>query len=441
MNDGSRLRTAASDALAALRNDLKTIHDQLGQLNLAAAAVQERTERLLELERERVTERASIAAIPRAKLRSTSILLDGTASQRLNVSRLRVGKLVERPFSRYLGITRCETEAPEVRELWERLLAFEAQCGEDVLRGYPSTILDVPNAAVSIVDGRMLRVSLGAGNAAGPVVAVPRCAYDCAPQKLRNFGHWLLDCVPQIVALWRIAPNAVFLLPQPAQRFHQSTLALVGINAEQLRPWDGSAVRGGRVLAFESDGRTGGGRPLSALMELRDLLAPPKNVATPARSRRIYVSRRDAGPKRRWVANEDEVEALFRSRGFDVVVMADCPLDEQVRIFREAHVVAGVSGAAFADLVFAAPGIHAVVLVSDSLVRWYADEAGARSSWAGGRRVAGGQLAALGDSPRYQAYLAAALEQRCHMFVAGDRMPVNALAEFLEDVLADVDRG
>ena len=53
----------------------------------------------------------------------------------------------------------------------------------------------------------------------------------------------------------------------------------------------------------------------------------------------------------------------------------------------------------------------------------------------------GAQLAALGDSPRYQAYLAAALEQRCHMFVAGDRMPVQPLTNFLDEVLAEVDRG
>ena len=433
MNDGADL--------ADLRSGLKDLRDEVGRLNADVAGVRERTDRLLELERERTIEQASIAAIPRARLLSTSILLDGSASQRLNVTRLRVGELIERPFSRYLGVTRCETEATDVRELWERLLAFEAQCGEDVLRGHPATILDVPGATVSMVDGRFLRVSLGTGDAAGPVVAVPRCAYDCAPQKLRNFGHWLLDCVPQIVALWQVAPEALFLLPQAAKGFHQSTLTLVGISADRLMPWDGAPLRGARVLAFESDGRTGGGRPLSPLMEVRKLMAPPSGWPSVERRRRVYVSRRDAGPKRRWVTNEDEVEALFRSRGFDVLVMSGCPLEEQVRIFREARVVAGVSGASFADLVFAAPGIHAVVLISDSLVRWYADEAGARSSWAGGRRVAGGQLAALGDSPRYQAYLAAALEQRCHMFVAGDRMPVQPLTNFLDEVLAEVDRG
>lgn len=437
MNDGA----TTVDVLADLRDGLRSLRDELSQLNAAAAAVQQQTERLLELERDRILEQGSIAAIPDAKLLSTSILLDGRASQRLSVRRTRVGELVERPFSQYIGVTRCETEAADVRELWERLLAFEAQCGEDVLRGHPSTILDVPHASVSIVDGRTLRIAMGQGDAAGPVVAVPRCAYDCAPQKLRNFGHWLLDCVPQIVALWQTTPDALFLLPQAAKGFHQSTLELLGISADRLLPWNGAPLRAARVLAFESDGRTGGGRPLSPLMEVRNLMAPPSGWSSVERRRRVYVSRRDAVPKRRWVANEDDVESLFRSRGFEVIVMAECPLEEQVRIFREARVVAGVSGASFADLVFAAPGIHAVVLISDSLVRWYADEAGARSSWAGGRRVAGGQLAALGDSPRYQAYLAAALEQRCHMFVAGDRMPVPPLTDFLDQVLADVDRG
>ena len=432
--------SVAPEDLAGLRRLLKGLRSEVNELAADAADVQSRTDRLLELEREQVFEQASIAAIPAPRLLSSSILLEGSASQRLRVRRTRVGKPVERPFSRDIGVTRCETDAADVRELWERLLAFEAQCGDDVLRGHRSTILDIPNASVSVAEGRMVRIAMGQADAGGPVVAVPRCAYDCAPQKLRNFGHWLLDCVPQIVALWQAAPDALFLLPPAAKGFHQSTLTLLGISPDRLMPWDGTPLRGSRVLAFESDGRTGGGRPLSSLMEVRNLMAPPAGWSSVKRTRRIYVSRRDAVPKRRWVVNEDEVEALFRSRGFEVVVMAECTLEAQVRLFREACVVAGVSGASFADLVFSAPGIHAVVLISDSLVRWYADEAGARSSWAGGRRVAGGQLAALGDSPRYQAYVAAALEQRCHMFVAGDQMPVPPLRAFLDEVLAEVDR-
>jgi capsular polysaccharide biosynthesis protein len=139
------------------------------------------------------------------------------------------------------------------------------------------------------------------------------------------------------------------------------------------------------------------------------------------------------------VANEPDVEALFRSRGFDVMAMAECPLAEQTRIFREARIIAGVSGAGLADLIFSPAGTHVIVLLSDSLIRWWADERGARSLWSSDRAVKGGQLAELGDSPRFYAHLAAACDQICHSFVAGDEMPLDQLARFLDDVLATVD--
>ena len=117
--------------------------------------------------------------------------------------------------------------------------------------------------------------------------------------------------------------------------------------------------------------------------------------------------------------------------------MADVPFDDQARLFRDARVVAGISGAGLTDLLFSPPGTHAIVLISDSLMRWYADDRGARSCWSDGRR--GGELAELGDSPRFYAHLAAAFEQYCHTFVGGDDMPLDTLAAFVDETLARVE--
>ena len=88
-----------------------------------------------------------------------------------------------------MGINRCATEAADVRELWTRLLILESEC-EDVLRGAPSTVLEVPDVSVSL-DGATLRISVGSPAGEGAkVVAVPRFTFDCTPRKLNNFGHW-----------------------------------------------------------------------------------------------------------------------------------------------------------------------------------------------------------------------------------------------------------
>jgi capsular polysaccharide biosynthesis protein len=154
---------------------------------------------------------------------------------------------------------------------------------------------------------------------------------------------------------------------------------------------------------------------------------------------RIYVSRRDAKPHRRWIDNEPEVEALFASRGFTVVSMKECPLPEQVRLFSTARVVAGASGAGLADIVFTPPGSHVITLVSEELMRWYAAEGQSRALWVSPAAADGGELAQLGDSPRFYGHVAAALGQISHYFVGPDRVPTQALAAFLDDVLARVD--
>jgi hypothetical protein len=431
-----------TESLAACRRDLSGIRENLGRLSAQAAETQRQTEDLVDICRRDAHQRAALAALPSAKLLSDALVLEGSPAQRARVERLTVGQPIDRPFSKWIGVTRCASAAPDVRALWDRLLQREVSCG-DVLHGFPSTVLDVPNAIVSTTSPGALRMSLR--QPLHPtalhhaVCGVPRFTYDFPPRKLRNFGHWLLDCVPQVVAISTVAPDAVFLLPTPLRGFHESTLSLAGLTQRQMLAWDGAPIECDRLLVLESDGRTGGGRPLSALTEMRRVLTSSAG-APAARGRRIYVSRRDARAKRHWLLNEPDVETVFRRRGFEILVMADCPMEEQVQIFREAGVVAGISGAGLADIVFSSPGTHVIVLLSDSLIRWYADEIGQRSAWTKPDNGTAGRLAALGDSPRFYAHVAAAFEQYCHSFIGGDVMPLDDLTDFLDEVLKQADR-
>ena len=154
------------------------------------------------------------------------------------------------------------------------------------------------------------------------VVAIPKFTYHFSQRKLRNFGHWLLDCLPQVVAILAVAPDAAFLLPYPLRGFHRSTLAMLGLAERQMIPWEGEPVTRDRLLVLESDGRTGGGRPLSSLAEMGRLFAPAGGWPPERPTRRIYVSRRDAKPNRRWTSNEPDVEEVFRRHGFDILCMA-----------------------------------------------------------------------------------------------------------------------
>ncbi len=426
---------AAPDDLAALLDDVRQMREDVETLAERVASARDCVDELLDLERQRAGELAALAGIPRARLLSSAIALSGRPTERMRIVRLRAGDPVETPFRSTAGVIRCATDAPDVRALWERLLANEAAHEDDMLRGLPSTILDIPDAAVS-KDDRGLHIALERHGTAAPLIAVPRFTFDYPPRKVYNFGHWLLDCLPQVVALSTVAPDARYLLPDPCKEYQEETLALVGIERSQLIPWDGSTVHCRRLLAFESDGRTGGGRPLSALMQARKVLAS-RAPAAPAPHRRVYFSRRDARPDRRWTTNETLVERLFEARGFEVLSMQTHGFEQLVRAFAEARVVAGVNGAGLARILFSRPGTHVILLFSDSLMRWHATEGGARSEWLDERRPAD-QLSALGDSPRVYAHVAAAFNQVSHAFVGGDEMPIDRLGAFLDEVLEGV---
>jgi capsular polysaccharide biosynthesis protein len=425
-----------SQSTASLAKEISEAQEELKTLNARLRDARERSDQLFAAYRTDLRERAAISGFPRGRLLSDAMVLDGPPSLRLRVRRVTAGERVERSLGQWSGVMESSAALPDVRALWDRLLALEI-AGDGMLRGFPCTILDMRDASVTHDESSGLRIALGDDSGAG-MVAVPRFTYAFPARKLRNFGHWLLDCLPQIVAMTTVAPDAAFLLPVPVRPFQVATLSMVGVKEHQIVPWDGSRLSAARLLVLESDGRAGGGRPISSLVETRRRIAPAASSLEP-RTRRVYVSRRDAKSNRRWFSNEPAVEALFASRGFEILVMADCPLDAQVKIFSEAAIVAGISGAGLSDIVFSAPGTHVIVLLSDSLIRWYAADTGARSVWATADPEAEGEAAAFGDSPRFYAHLAAACEQVCHSFLGPEEAPVDGLAAFLDEVLKQVD--
>ncbi|HVG68742.1 MAG TPA: glycosyltransferase family 61 protein, partial [Gaiellales bacterium] len=79
--------------------------------------------------------------------------------------------------------------------------------------------------------------------------------------------------------------------------------------------------------------------------------------------RRLFCSRR---PGKRSCHNAAEVESLFAAHGFTVVFPEDHPLAEQVRMVREADVVAGFAGSGMFQIAFAGGPKHVILVGSES---------------------------------------------------------------------------
>jgi len=87
-------------------------------------------------------------------------------------------------------------------------------------------------------------------------------------------------------------------------------------------------------------------------------LAPP---ATNPASRYLYLRRNS---KIRHFINQDEVEREFSARGFEIVAPENLSVMRQMELFSQARVIAGPTGAALANLVFAPPGCRVLILAA-----------------------------------------------------------------------------
>jgi hypothetical protein len=174
-----------------------------------------------------------------------------------------------------------------------------------------------------------------------------------------NFYHWLVELLPRLALVDQLPElhESPLLVPATAPRFVDESLRLSGYEHRVTRLDDG--VYRARTLHIPTPlSDTADVSPLA--LEWLDTHFP---IAAPT-GRRIYISRGDAPV--RYVAGEaDVVDMLEREHGFETVVMSRLPLEEQIRTFREASVIVGAHGAAFAHLAFAPRGAAILELFQD----------------------------------------------------------------------------
>lgn len=167
-----------------------------------------------------------------------------------------------------------------------------------------------------------------------------------------NYSHWLLDVLPKIGWLRERAGELGVdrVLVNKLTPFVRESLALHGWEPPRVVALDEL----GPHLAFErlvvSTHLCTEYAPPFLVEAARESLGAPE----PAMTRRIYISRGDAGGRR--VLNEAEVIVRLAQCGFEVVTLAGMPMRAQAELFASAKVVLGPHGAAFTNVCFCQPG-------------------------------------------------------------------------------------
>ena len=170
-----------------------------------------------------------------------------------------------------------------------------------------------------------------------------------------NYGHFLLDALPSLLALEEagLLDLAPPLAPQlkPWQRELVSLLGLDGPPPRELRA---PAVRLAQA-AYASSIDHYLHAPNALMLRMRARLAanvPPSQ----RRGERLYLSRRSHAHPMRILLNEVELERALAARGFAIVRPEQLAPSQQIALARQARVIVGPTGAGMANALFAEPG-------------------------------------------------------------------------------------
>ena len=95
---------------------------------------------------------------------------------------------------------------------------------------------------------------------------------------------------------------------------------------------------------------------ISAHVRLRETFAKIREVLTrPVVAERVYLSRARLPELRQRIANEAAVEAAFEQHGFTIVHPQEVSIADQISMYANCRVLAGLSGSALHNVVFCRP--------------------------------------------------------------------------------------
>jgi len=188
----------------------------------------------------------------------------------------------------------------------------------------------------------------------------------------QGYFHWHADVLPLIACL-QDEPHEHFrvaLCAKGASAWQKESLQLLRhrFPKHDYRLYGELKILRVRELLYSS-GLAGRGAFLSTdlIPFYESLVAPCTDTAVPdGVGPRLYLSRK--GQPRRTMSNEEQIEALVRSRGFCVIDPAQYSYRQQIALFRQADTIISPHGAGLTNLLFCPPGVKVIELFGDAYI-------------------------------------------------------------------------
>lgn len=186
-----------------------------------------------------------------------------------------------------------------------------------------------------------------------------------------NYGHWMIDGLSRLLLMQqstRLSDIDSIATPTFKYDFQQESLKALGFKPEQF-----VQIPALECVQFDELLCTSAPRGTSSTLcpgwivdEYRQLI--PKQEQTPARKKRLYISRKDASSRN--LVNEDEVIAVLEQYDFESIELSKFNFLEKIALFQHAECVVGLTGAGLTNTMFCDKGTKFMELFPPSFVHY-----------------------------------------------------------------------
>lgn len=201
-----------------------------------------------------------------------------------------------------------------------------------------------------------------------------------------NYAHWLTEVLPRIALYVRSASSedVPLIIDDGLHPNLYESLAIVveskrtvyklprdrRVHVQQLDVVTPTGYVPYAARPPKQAGHSHGIFSAEALWAVRDACKHLMQPVNQSACKRIYV-RRSSGLRK--LVNDQQISEMLTKAGFTVIAPEELSFSEQVRLFSQAELVIGATGAAMANLMFCPPGsrVHVLMAQHKDMPYWY----------------------------------------------------------------------
>ncbi|WP_164919616.1 glycosyltransferase family 61 protein [Hansschlegelia zhihuaiae] len=184
-----------------------------------------------------------------------------------------------------------------------------------------------------------------------------------------NYGHWLAECVPRVYEFRAAYPDLEFKFAVPKspdwmRKLRLTSLAWAGVSQNEIIWLRNSSTLFEELFVMSGNSIHSHTHDASGISKIVEVAEKSQR-----KGRRLLVRR--PGARRRRLVNEDEIVRIAHQNGFIDIWPEQRSLQEQVEIFSEAELIAGVTGAAMTNILWASSDCRIACLTSSSHAEFF----------------------------------------------------------------------